>query len=44
MQHSSLRKLLLLDAAERLEDLHIPHGNRLEKLAGKPTGTIQYPY
>ncbi len=30
----ALRKLLLLDAAEKLEDLRIPLGNRLEKLTG----------
>jgi toxin HigB-1 len=29
-----LRKLLLLDAAESLEDLRVPPGNRLEKLHG----------
>jgi len=29
---TALRKLLLLDAAEKLEDLRIPPGNRLEKL------------
>jgi addiction module HigA family antidote len=34
----ALRKLLLLDAAERLEDLRIPPGNRLEKLAGNRRG------
>jgi proteic killer suppression protein len=34
MQRNALRKLLLLDAAERLEDLQTPPGNRLEKLAG----------
>ncbi|MEB3310902.1 MAG: type II toxin-antitoxin system RelE/ParE family toxin [Snowella sp.] len=28
------RKLSILDAAERLEDLRIPPGNRLEKLKG----------
>ncbi len=28
------RKLSILDAAERLEDLRIPPGNRLEKLRG----------
>ena len=33
-----LRKLLLVDAAERLEDLRIPPGNRLEKLAGNRQG------
>jgi toxin HigB-1 len=32
------RKLLLLDAAERLDDLRIPPGNRLEKLAGDRKG------
>ncbi len=30
----ALRKLLLLDAAEKLEDLRVPPGNKLEKLAG----------
>ncbi len=34
----ALRKLLLLDAAENLEDLRIPPGNRLEKLAGNRQG------
>jgi proteic killer suppression protein len=34
----ALRKLLLIDAAERLEDLRIPPGNRLEKLAGNRQG------
>jgi toxin HigB-1 len=28
------RKLLLIDGAERLDDLKIPPGNRLEKLSG----------
>jgi toxin HigB-1 len=28
------RKLELLDAAERLEDLRVPPGNQLEKLRG----------
>lgn len=32
------RKLLLIDAAERLEDLQIPPGNRLEKLKGDRKG------
>ncbi|MGH7885588.1 MAG: type II toxin-antitoxin system RelE/ParE family toxin [Thermodesulfobacteriota bacterium] len=31
----ALRKLLILDAAETLNDLQIPPGNRLEKLKGK---------
>ncbi len=34
----ALRKLLLLDAAEKLEDLRIPPGNRLEKLIGNRQG------
>jgi proteic killer suppression protein len=34
----ALRKLLLLDAAEKLEDLRIPPGNRLEKLSGERQG------
>lgn len=33
-----LRKLLLLDAAEDLNDLRIPPGNRLEKLSGRRQG------
>jgi proteic killer suppression protein len=32
------RKLLLLDAAGRLEDLLIPAGNRLERLKGQQAG------
>ena len=32
------RKLLLLDAAETLEDLRIPPGNRLERLSGNRQG------
>jgi toxin HigB-1 len=32
------RKLLLLDAAERLDDLRVSPGNRLEKLAGDRKG------
>lgn len=33
-----MRKLLLLDAAESLEDLRVPPGNRLEKLGGDRLG------
>jgi len=32
------RKLLILDAAESLQDLRIPPGNRLEKLKGDRSG------
>ena len=38
MQRNALRKLLILDAAERLEDLRMPPGNRLEKLGGDRQG------
>ena len=31
-------KLALLDAAERLDDLRVPPGNRLEKLSGNREG------
>ena len=34
----ALRKLLILDAAEMIEDLRIPPGNRLEKLKGTRKG------
>lgn len=33
-----LRKLVQLDAAERLDDLRVPPGNRLEKLRGDRAG------
>jgi len=33
-----LRKLVVLDAAEQLEDLRSPPGNRLEKLKGDRAG------
>ncbi|MBI1883862.1 MAG: type II toxin-antitoxin system RelE/ParE family toxin [Chlamydiae bacterium] len=35
IQAAALRKLMLLDAAEVLEDLRIPPSNHLEKLLGK---------
>jgi len=35
VQKVALRKLLMLDAAESLEDLRVPPGNRLEKLSGR---------
>ena len=34
----ALRKLLLLDAADSLDDLRIPPGNRLERLSGNRRG------
>jgi len=37
-QRSALRKLLILDAAEDLNDLRVPPGNRLEKLRGGRAG------
>ncbi|MBS3909090.1 MAG: type II toxin-antitoxin system RelE/ParE family toxin [Actinobacteria bacterium] len=34
MRRLAYRKLVLLDSAERLDDLRTPPGNRLEKLSG----------
>ena len=34
----ALRKHLVLDAAESLQDLRLPPGNRLEKLTGRRRG------
>lgn len=38
VQRVALRKLAILDAAETLEDLRVPPGNRLEKLHGDRAG------
>ena len=38
LERIALRKLLLLDAAETLDDLRVPPGNRLEKLLGTRQG------
>jgi proteic killer suppression protein len=38
VQRPALRKLVLLDAAESLDDLRVPPGNRLEKLSGDREG------
>jgi proteic killer suppression protein len=38
VQRAALRKLLLLNAAESLNDLRVPPGNRLEKLSGNRAG------
>lgn len=38
IRRNALRKLLLLDAAERLDDLKMPPGNRLEKLTSERQG------
>ena len=37
-QRAALRKLLILDAAEALDDMRFPPGNRLEKLRGDRAG------
>jgi proteic killer suppression protein len=37
-QRAAYRKLLIVDAAETLEDLSVPPGNRLERLAGDRRG------
>lgn len=38
LQRPALRKLAVLDAADSLEDLRVPPGNRLEKRAGDREG------
>ncbi len=38
VQRLTLRKLVIVDAAESLEDLRVPPGNRLEKLSGDRQG------
>jgi proteic killer suppression protein len=38
VQRVALRKLLILDAAGEVGDLHVPPGNRLEKLLGDRRG------
>ena len=38
MFRPALRKLLMLDAAESLQDLRVPPGTRLEKLKGPRVG------
>jgi proteic killer suppression protein len=38
LQRVARRKLLLLDAASRLESLRVPPGNRLEALRGERRG------
>jgi len=35
---AALRRLLILDAAESLNDLAVPPGNRLEKMRGRRDG------
>ena len=38
LYRSAVRRLLILDSAEQLEDLTVPPGNRLEKLRGDRAG------
>jgi proteic killer suppression protein len=38
LSKAAYRKLLLIDAAGKIDDLKIPPGNRLEKLSGDFTG------
>src|SRR5699024_7126684 len=38
IERVALRKLVMLDAAETLEDLRVPPGNRLEALKGDRAG------
>lgn len=38
VQRAGLRKLRMLDAATRIDDLRVPPGDRLEKLSGNRAG------
>lgn len=38
LQRVALRKLRMLDAAENVNDLRVPRGNRLERLKGERSG------
>ena len=38
LRRAMLRKLSLVDAAEQLDDLRVPPGNRLERLKGDRAG------
>ncbi|HEU5298760.1 MAG TPA: type II toxin-antitoxin system RelE/ParE family toxin, partial [bacterium] len=38
VQRTARRKLAMIDAAETLQDLRVPPGNRLEKLTGDREG------
>ena len=38
LQRMANRKLLIIDAAEKLDDLRVPPGNRLERLRGNRAG------
>lgn len=38
VQRAALRKLVILHAATRIDDLRVPPANRLEKLRGKRAG------
>jgi toxin HigB-1 len=38
LQRMANRKLLIIDAAETLDDLRVPPGNRLERLRGNRAG------
>jgi proteic killer suppression protein len=38
LHRAAWRKLAILDAAEQLDDLRVPPGNRLEKLSGDREG------
>lgn len=38
MQKAALRKLIMIDNAEKLDDLRVPPGNRLEALKGDREG------
>jgi len=44
IQAVALRKLRLLNAARRIEDLRVPPGNRLERLEGQAGRSMEHPH
>jgi proteic killer suppression protein len=38
IERAAMRKLAMLNRAERIEDLRVPPGNRLERLSGNRSG------
>jgi toxin HigB-1 len=38
IERAALRKLVMIDAAQTLDDLRVPPGNRLEALSGRREG------
>lgn len=43
IERTALGKLVIVDAAETLDDLRVPPDNRLEALRGRPDRSTQHP-